>query len=111
MRDSESFDFETWSRLAQSDPDGFEARRLAAIESLIDSASPDQQRRLRGLQWQIDRIRGRSSNPLGVCVKSSELMWQKLLGADGLVEAMGRLHQPGPPPTSAAVLPLRGRDD
>jgi hypothetical protein len=108
------FQFDYWAKLAVSDPDGFENARRQMIESLIDSAPEHHQPRLRGLQWQVDRTRERSSSALGSCAKISNLMWDKLLGDGGLVQQIERLTHDREPPSRgvrpATVLPFPTRN-
>lgn len=85
------FDFEYWRRLAVDDPNGFEAERSRVVEALIERASPEIRRRMRGLQWRIDRLRERAPNPMAACVKLTGLMWDAVLGKDGLVETMQKI--------------------
>ena len=109
--DDADFPFDDWARLASEDPDSFEAARRLMIDSLIETAPAPVQARLRGLQWQIDHLRTLTPTPLGACVKISNLMWQKLLGPDGLVEHIERLGSgdlpPDQPRSSGQVIPLR----
>lgn len=84
-------DFDQWAELAQSDPDAFEARRAEVIDKVINSMPTEKQHRMRCLQWKIDQVRGRASNPLSACMKLSEMMWDSLLGPGGLREALERL--------------------
>jgi hypothetical protein len=101
------FSFDYWAKLAADDPAGFENARQQIIDSLIDSAPEHHRQRLRGLQWQVDRTRERSSSALGSCAKISNLMWEKLLGDGGLVQQLERLtHDREPPanPTRQATL-------
>jgi len=79
-----SFDFETWARLAQSDPAAFEAKRKALIKWTIEQAQPRQRERLHRLQWKIDQIRALSTHPLGACIRITKLMWHSLAGPRGL---------------------------
>jgi hypothetical protein len=67
-----------WVKLAKQDPAAFEARRQLAIEAYISSVPEAQQRRLRGLQWKIDMVRKRSSNPLSSCMAISNMMWDSV---------------------------------
>ena len=71
------FDFDEWAMLARTDPDEFELRRCAVIESLISSSG--HVRRLRGLQWRIDLERKRARTPLEACVRLSSLMWDSFM--------------------------------
>jgi hypothetical protein len=84
------FEFEQWARLANDDPASFEEARRLMIDSLIAAAPEGIQLRLRGLQWQVDRLR-ELHNPMGACVKISKLMWHQVLGEDGLLDNVQRL--------------------
>jgi hypothetical protein len=68
------FDFDQWARLARRDPAAFEARRMAMIERIIESADDDQRRRLRGLQFRIDMERRRARNPMDACMRLNRMM-------------------------------------
>lgn len=68
-------DFETWLDLARNDPARFETLRSRMLDDCIARSSTAHQERLRRLQWRIDRIRDRASNPLAACVQISDLMW------------------------------------
>ena len=85
---SKPFDFDEWKQLSESDPAEFEARRRRVIEAEIGLAAKSQQQRLRGLQWQIDLIRKRYRDPLVSTAKLFDMMWQKVYGANGLLEAL-----------------------
>ncbi len=89
-QDFPSFEFETWSRLASEDPTSFEEARRLMLDSLIAAAPEPIQPRLRGLQWQVDRLR-ELNPPLGACLKITNLMWETVLGENGLVDNMERL--------------------
>lgn len=109
----EAFAFDHWASLARHDPRAFEAARRELLQSLIESAPLTQRRRLAGLQWQIDRERERSDNPMASCIKVSSMMWDKVLGEGGLVDNLEQLC--GAKPIServhrqAAVLPFKRR--
>lgn len=64
--------------LARTDPDTFEARREAYIESFLTSIPDNKQARLRGLQWQIDQKRQLARTPMASCIAISNLMWDSL---------------------------------
>ena len=69
-------DFERWSMLASSDPQKFEELRKDIISDLINRASSKRQKRLLGLQWQIDTIREQhKDSSIAACLAISELMW------------------------------------
>ena len=88
------FDFDMWARMARDDPDAFEDLRKRMIEEVIESASPEIRRRMQGLQWKIDQLRSTSSNPMACCLKISQMMWDSVLGDDGLLENMQQLNNP-----------------
>ena len=62
-------------RLAKEDPAELEAFRQREIEALINSAPERMQRRLRGLQFQIDAKRLISKNPMASCIEISRMMF------------------------------------
>lgn len=68
-------DFDAWMALHQSDPEEFERRRANLIQSVIESAPKHYQRRLKGLQFQIDMERRRTNSPMQSCLRISSMMW------------------------------------
>lgn len=112
MSDQETgFPFEFWSKLAADDPSVFEQTRLSMIDSLIESAPEPSRQRLRGLQWQIDHVRDSAANPLGACLRISSMMWEKVVGEDGLTQKLdelsGRRESSAPSRQAAEILPFR----
>ncbi len=107
------FDFERWTSLAEHDPEAFERQREEAIDEFIERAPAAMQQRLRGLQWQIDQVRGQSKSPMAGCIRLSHMMWDRLVGEQGLLEALNSLTGAGSdtpkPKTSARVLSLPHR--
>ena len=93
-------DFDSWSELAQYDPQAFESRRTELIDQTIQRMPVNRQHRMRCLQWKIDQVRAQASNPLSACIKLSEMMWDSLTGPGGLCEALERLGSGNfePPP-------------
>ena len=73
---SVEFDFKEWAKLAQSDPDRFEAKRNQVLNEAIRRVPADRQRMLRGLQWRVDRIRELKRTPLAACIAISDMMWE-----------------------------------
>ena len=65
-------------KLAQDDPAELERIRQAEVESLISSASPEHQRRLKGLQFQIDCERQLHDTPMGACIAISRMMFESV---------------------------------
>jgi len=113
---SATIDFDEWAELARQDPVGFEQRRLALIEDFLNQFPNSDQRRLRGLQFRIDMERRRARTPLAACIRISAMMWDSLLGEDGLKEALDNfctlttehLRKTANPSTSTArILPFR----
>ncbi len=86
------FDFDEMARLATEDPEAFERRREQLLTTAIEKAAPDVQRRLRGLQWQVDQVRNTTSNPMASCIRISRMMWDSVLEKDGLLENLHRLQ-------------------
>jgi hypothetical protein len=91
MNSTDEFKFEQWADLAERDPNAFEEARRRVLQSLIDSAPSAQRRRLQGLQWRIDAERERAPNPLVACMKISRMMWDKVLGEDGLLDGLEQI--------------------
>jgi hypothetical protein len=98
------FDFDYLTDLAQSDPSEFERLRLNVIEGYLSTLPQERQQRLRRLQWRIDQER-RCHSPMGACIRISRMMWDQLLGPDGLI---GMLHNEGTvyKAVSAEVIPF-----
>lgn len=71
-------DFDQLVEMAQQCPEELEALREALVEEVITSARSDSQRRLRGLQFQIDMARRKAKTPLAACMRISELMYESL---------------------------------
>ncbi len=86
------FDFEYWAELAKNDPEEFERLRKEQIDKIIEESPEDMQKRMQGIQWQIDQIRQTSKTPMAACIKISSMMWDNVLGDNGLVEAIEKLQ-------------------
>ena len=87
-------DFDQWTDLAKTDPAAFEKKRAEVIEDMIQRMPAHKQQRMRCLQWKIDQVRARASNPLSACIKLSDMMWESLAGPGGLREVLDGLGQP-----------------
>ncbi|MCG6965864.1 MAG: DUF3135 domain-containing protein [Chromatiaceae bacterium] len=85
-------DFDTWSEVARSDPQAFEAMRLAAIDAVIESAPEQNRERLRRLQWRIDQERRLARTPMAACLRISRMMWRSVLGPNGLNDRFAELQ-------------------
>ena len=82
------FDFDRWAKLADTDPAAFEAQRQAAIEEAIAQAPERTRARLQRLQWKLDQIRRTSGTPLAAAIRMNEMMWDRIAGKGGLLEAL-----------------------
>ena len=106
-------DFDTWMELARSDPEGFEAQRRKLIEARIQRAPRARRQRLRGLQFRIDMERTKARTPMGGCIRLSSMMWDSVVGTDGLCERVrslvlcvnGACPPPPRPPTRLGLPP------
>ncbi len=93
QQETGGFDFDEWAELARSDPQAFELKRTNTIEAVIDSAPRRNRQQLRRVQWKLDRIRETSATPLAACIRMQELMWESMLGDNGLLEQLQRLSK------------------
>ncbi|MEE8320502.1 MAG: DUF3135 domain-containing protein [Gammaproteobacteria bacterium] len=94
QNDNSKFDFHEWARLAREEPEKFETLRRGMIDEVIESAPPGFKHRMVGLQWQIDQICLTSANPMASCLRISKMMWDSVLGENGLMDSMEQLAQP-----------------
>jgi len=103
---SPAFDFDEWAQLARRDPQAFEARRRAAIEVFIHNAPARRLRRLRGLQFRIDLERRRAGTPMAACIRLNSMMWDLVLGREGLRERLqGLVARVGKTPPATGEQP------
>lgn len=105
-----TMDFEQWSSLAVKDPQAFEAQRCRLIDDFLTRIpSAQQQERLRRLQWRIDQVRDRSNNPMAACLSLYTMMWDRLLGEGGMLEALQGMEAGAPQPLpNAEILQFPG---
>ena len=59
-------------------PEELEAFRWKEVEALIQSAPEKYQRRLRGIQFQVDAERAKHASPMGACIAISDMMQTSL---------------------------------
>ena len=77
MQNKPSFDFEYWRRLAEQDPEAFEAQRRETIDSFMSDLPREEVRdRMERLQWRIDQERERTGSALGACIRLYNMMWK-----------------------------------
>ena len=106
--------FDDWCELASKDPDAFEAARRAVIEEFLSSVPGHSRDRMRGLQWRIDTIRDRSSNPMAACIDIYGMMWEKLAGENGMIDCIKAFESPVFPlekPPSAQIIDFQAKTD
>ena len=82
------FDFDHWATIARDDPDRFELMREALLEEMIQQSPDNIRQRMEGLQWKINQVRNRSANPMTSCLRISRMMWDSVLGEQGLLTAL-----------------------
>ena len=103
-------DFDHWEALSRLNPELFETERSRVIEDAIRNAPIHKQHRLRCLQWKLDQIRKTSSTPMVASLLINRLLWEKVVGKNGLLEQLNTLQTPGRhqqiPPDSAEIIPF-----
>lgn len=82
--------FDELKRWAEHSPERLEAFRSQEIEAIISSAPEHLQRRLRGLQFQVNCQRQLHKSPMGSCIAISKMMHQSL---NRLQEALSDLRE------------------
>lgn len=70
--------FDELARIAKDDPEKYEEIREQLVNELIESAPAESQRRLRGLQFQVEMERRRSKSAMGSCIAISKMMHDSL---------------------------------
>ena len=108
QEDSDGFDFDAWASLARTDPKAFEIKRKIAIEAVIAGATRRNRIQLQRMQWKLDRIRQVSPTPMAACVRMQEMLWESVLGQDGLLARLQTLPITDKQPArSAQILEFR----
>ena len=85
-----------------------EAFRAREVEALIESAPKEFQRRLRGIQFQVDAQRLKHPQPLGACMAISTMMQDSLVKLNAAL--CGQVPNPQEiekPKTEVEVIPFR----
>jgi len=107
----ERFDFDKWKSLHESDPQKFEIKRRIYIEQVLATTSERNQRRLKGIIFQVDAIRQRSNNPIKSCVDISQMMWDSFYQLHDLLNnfdfALRDCPNQLPSRISASLLPVK----
>ncbi len=93
-------------------PADLESLRAALIKDAIEQAPRNTQRRLNGLQFQVDMERRRASNPMAACIRISRMMHESLGELTSLLrpESRERYRAVTTPKEAANVIPLRASE-
>lgn len=86
--------FDELLTMANEQPEQLEVLRQKMINEIIDQAKPQFQKRLRGLQFQIDAQRKIAKTPLAACIKLSSMMmdsFEKLRNELPAAKQLGRI--------------------
>lgn len=94
---------EQLAKIAKEDPERLEQIRQDLINELIESVPEHRQKRLRGLQFQIDCQRKLHSSPMGACIAISRMMHESLHRLNDLLNAQDE-QAPEPSIEPAKVL-------
>jgi len=70
--------FDELRKMAENNPEQLEQLRQQMVEEAINNAPESYQRRLRGLQFQVDMERRRAKNPMDSCIRISKMMHDHL---------------------------------
>ncbi|GMQ95383.1 MAG: hypothetical protein BMS9Abin13_496 [Patescibacteria group bacterium] len=100
-------EFERQMKLLQDDPTEFERQSREKIEKVIQNAPPHLQKRLHGIQFQIDTTLAHYKNPIARMNKMVELFWIK---AQKLDDALRGLHPSPKRDEEARVIPFLAKD-
>lgn len=96
--------FDELMKLAQQDPEELEKMRQHWVEETIASAPEMFQRRLKGLQFQIDMERQKSKNSLSSCVRISQMMHEGLANLRDALNHNDQLVRPAAPIAAAEII-------
>jgi hypothetical protein len=77
--------FDDLVALYKRDVEAFEQLRIRLIEQLILSAPERMQKRLRGLQFQVEMERRKARTPLGACIRLSQMMRESMLELEAVL--------------------------
>jgi hypothetical protein len=98
-------DFDEWRHLANTNPEAFEAMRREVLQAAIERAPERRRQRLQALQWRVDQVRRRSSNPMAACISLSDMMWEAFAGDKGLLETLrGNARGTGDEPSEGTAV-------
>ncbi len=98
--------FDELMKLALQDPIKLETLRQSWVEDIINKAPEHFQRRLRGLQFQIDMERQKASNPVSSCVRLSQMMHEGLASLQYAITQQSFTEDIAEKQTPAAIIPF-----
>ncbi len=98
--------FDELMKLAQQDPEQLENLRQSCVDDIIDSAPDHFQRRLRGLQFQIDMEREKASNPVSSCIRISQMMHEGLANLHEVIMQKPLADESAPATEAADIIPF-----
>ena len=87
-------DFDRLMELAKSNPKALEELRQKEVESIINNAPESMQRRLRGLQFQIDCKRRTHTSAMAACISISKMMHDSLLSLNAALHGRPEPTEP-----------------
>ena len=92
MNSGAEFDFDEWAKLAKENPDAFENKRQQMIQDVIDTSfAKDQTSHARSSMANRPDSRYSQQIQWPSCLKISQMMWDKTIGEDGLVDHLQQL--------------------
>jgi len=87
--------FDELVTLAKENPEALETLRQQHVDTLICNAPEAFQKRLKGMQFQIDAYRKiHKDSPLGSCMKISQMMHESFTELRGLLNEVSHLDDP-----------------
>ena len=94
MKGLDQLDHDQRAALAANDPQRFEAMRSETLAEAIAHASAPNRPLLERMQWRIDQIRRLAPNPVIAVHRINLMMWEKVTGEGGLLDAFDELNNP-----------------
>ncbi|MGB0965561.1 MAG: DUF3135 domain-containing protein [Litorivicinus sp.] len=99
--------FDELAELAKHSPQEFEKLRQDTIDHVLVQASEHSERRLKGLQFQIEMERRRAISPMASCIRISQMMHESLAELTALLRQESQHSYCTPTPRRADVIPLK----
>jgi len=101
------FSFDKCMQLALEDLDAFEDYRAELVKQIIEEAKPENQQKLKGLQFRIDMERRKARTPMSSCLKLYGMMVDYFYDEHlpGIIMSLSSRE-----PTVRKILPENSRD-